>query len=101
MARAGRLGSLAVPYLGVAAAGAVALLGATALIEMAYRLRLDAALGPHLPFLGQQIDAGSAATWAGAAALLAIGLGLLALLRPHVRQRWDAAQQGLAGGEAA
>ncbi|KAF1047758.1 branched-chain amino acid ABC transporter permease [Xylophilus sp.] len=101
VARHGRLGALAWLYLGLAAAGAVALLGASALVEMAYRLRLDAALGPRLPFLGREIDAGSAATWAGAAAVLALGLGLLRILRPRFAVRWAAVPQAIAAEEGA
>ncbi|GAB2737231.1 hypothetical protein GCM10027019_16310 [Melaminivora jejuensis] len=84
---------LALPYLGLAVSGLVAVLGAAAMVEMTYHLQLNAAMGSELDFLGRHLDAASTATWLGAGALLAVGgVALEACRRVFVR-RWSTIQE--------
>ncbi|MDF1485379.1 branched-chain amino acid ABC transporter permease [Ramlibacter sp. H39-3-26] len=95
LARHGRLRPLAWLYAGLFAAALLAALGAAAMIEMLYHLRLDAALGTTLRFMGATLDAGAAASWAGAALLLALGAGLFEHVRRRFMRRWDAIQEDI------
>ena len=48
----GRLKEIWVSYLALAVTALIALMGAAAMIEMVYHLKLNAALGPKLTFMG-------------------------------------------------
>ena len=87
-----KLRPLAPAYLAIAGAAAVALVGASAMIEMLYHLQLNQALGPVMKFGGVMLDAKGAAAWVGAAALLVVGAALFELARRRLRARWDEAQ---------
>lgn len=92
MARFGKLGRFGGWYAGVLAAGAVFMLGASALIEMVYHHQLNSAMGTTLRYLGAQLDTASALHWIGA--LVVAGVGAL-LLRHVVRgltRVWGQAQ---------
>jgi branched-chain amino acid transport system permease protein len=73
----------------LALAGALAGIGAAALLEMLYHRQLDAALGPELRFLGLRLDVGNPTIWAGAAFACAAGMVLLICLWPTVRSWSD------------
>jgi branched-chain amino acid transport system permease protein len=62
------------------------------MIEMLYHLQLNAALGPTMKFLGQQLDASAASSWAGALALLVVAGGLFEWRRRDFARRWGAIQ---------
>jgi branched-chain amino acid transport system permease protein len=96
LAAHGRLRPLLPGYLALAAAGAAALAGASALVEMTYHLRLDAALGPVTRFAGLALDASRAPAWLGAAALAAGGGLAFEAARRRFARRWDEAQEALA-----
>src|SRR5438105_8165651 len=63
----GRLKELWVSYLALAATAFVTLIGAAAMIEMVYHLKLNAALGPEMHFMGAALNAKGANSWFGAA----------------------------------
>lgn len=58
-----------------AGAGALALLGGCALVELLYRLELEAVIGGEFRYLGLRLDSASPASWLGAAAVLLAGWG--------------------------
>ena len=88
IARFGKLGRLAVPYLAVALAGLVMVAGGVALIEMTYHLKLNLATGAVRTFFGIALNVQSAATWLGVTAVLLVGGGLFELARRQFLERW-------------
>ncbi len=92
LASFGKLHRLAGSYLALGLAAWVVFAGAGAMIEMTYHLQLNAALGPHLRFMGLSLDAQALGTWIVAAVVLAVGLGLFGLARRAFVGRWQAIQ---------
>jgi branched-chain amino acid transport system permease protein len=92
LASFGRLRPLLRGYLALALSGALALTGASAMVEMLYHLQLNEALGPVMSFGGVMLDAKGAAAWVGAAVLFAVGAAVFELARRRFRLRWDEAQ---------
>ena len=90
--RSGRWRPLLLPYAGLLLAGAVLLLGASALVEMIYHHQLDAAMGSQVRYLRWTLDTASAAAWLGMAALAAAGAAALELARRRFLRAWDVAQ---------
>lgn len=88
----GKLKALAGPYAALAVTAFLMLAGGGALIEMVYHGQLNQALGPETRFMGVPLSTASAASWAGAAAVLAVGLALFELARRRFAARWGAAQ---------
>jgi branched-chain amino acid transport system permease protein len=80
-------------YLALAAAALVILAGAGSLIEMVYHLKLNAARGPRTTFMHVALDTGSATSWAGAALVLIVGLGLFELARRRFAALWSTTQE--------
>lgn len=74
----------------------IALTGAAALIEMLYHLQLNAAINPELRFAGLMLDVNTMAPWLGAAAVLAVGLGLFEWVRRGFAVRWGEVQAEIA-----
>lgn len=93
LAKYGRLGRIAGAYLGLAGTGLVAVLGAAAMVEMAYHLQLNAALGPELHFLGATLDARGLGSWFGAGFALLTGAGLFELCRREFMRQWGEIQE--------
>jgi len=89
MARFGKLGRLALPYLLLAIAALPMLVGAAALIEMLYHLQLEMGQGPGLQFLGLSLDVQSAASWLGMSAALIVGGVLFAFARRRLARVWS------------
>jgi branched-chain amino acid transport system permease protein len=89
----GRLKELWVSYLALAATALITLLGAAAMIEMVYHLKLNAALGPELKFLGATLNAHGVDSWFGAAFIMFTGLGLFELARRHFARQWGEIQE--------
>ena len=79
-------------YALLALAAFVVLAGAGAMIEMVYHLQLNQALGPNLKFMGVGLNAASAVSWVGAAAVLAAGIALLEPARRRFAARWGETQ---------
>jgi branched-chain amino acid transport system permease protein len=89
----GRLRELYVGYIGLAVTAFLVLLGAAGMIEMVYHLKLNAALGPELKFLGVALNAHSANSWFGCAFVMVTGLGLFELARRHFAHQWGEIQE--------
>ena len=83
-------------YIPLVIAGRIALAGAAAMIEMVYQLQLNEALGPQMLFLGLPLDASGVAAWAGAVAVLAVGVGLFERLRRGFGREWNRIQEEIA-----
>ncbi len=88
----GLLRPLLACYLALVATAGTGLVGAGAMIEMAYHLQLNAALGPELTFLGVRLNAQALDSWFGAAGLLLVGGGLFELVRRPFVVQWRATQ---------
>ncbi|WP_256856483.1 branched-chain amino acid ABC transporter permease [Variovorax sp. KK3] len=69
------------------------IVGAAAVIEMIYHIQLNSALGPRLNFFGVALDTSTVASWAGAAALLLIGLAAVEVIRRRFVKVWGKAQE--------
>jgi branched-chain amino acid transport system permease protein len=89
----GRLKELWVSYLALAVTALIVLLGAAAMIEMVYHLKLNAALGPELRFLGTTLNAHGLDSWFGSAFVMLTGLGLFELTRRHFVRQWGEIQE--------
>jgi branched-chain amino acid transport system permease protein len=89
----GRLKELWVSYLALAVTALIVLLGAAAMIEMVYHLKLNAALGPELLFLGTTLNAHGLDSWFGSAFVMLTGLGLFELTRRHFVRQWGEIQE--------
>ncbi len=89
----GKLRELWVSYLALAVTALLVLLGAAAMIEMVYHLKLNAALGPELQFLGMTLNAQSVNSWFGSSFVMLTGLGLFELTRREFVRQWGAIQE--------
>ena len=74
---------------------ALALIGFVMLIEMTYRLSLDAAHGTSLSLLGLRVDAASTPAWLIAIFMLAVGGLFFLRLRGAFLESWEDAQASL------
>ena len=91
----GRLRELWVSYLALGVTALIALLGAAAMIEMVYHLKLNAALGPTVKFMGVTLDALGLNSWFGSAFVMLTGLGLFELARRVYVRQWDEIQEDI------
>jgi branched-chain amino acid transport system permease protein len=73
IARAGRMGRLAVPYLRLSIPGIATLFGAVALVELASFVTIGQAQGKSLVLFGNKIDSASTTPWAIAFACIGFG----------------------------
>jgi branched-chain amino acid transport system permease protein len=89
----GRLKELMVSYLALAVTALIVLLGAAGMIEMVYHLKLNAALGPELHFLGTTLDAKGIDSWFGCAFVMLTGLGLFEVARRYFVKQWGEIQE--------
>ncbi|MES3003090.1 MAG: branched-chain amino acid ABC transporter permease [Pseudomonadota bacterium] len=89
----GRLKELWVSYLALAATALIALVGAASMIEMVYHLKLNAALGPELHFLGMTLNAKGVNSWFGAVFVMLTGIGLFEVTRRHFLHQWGEIQE--------
>ncbi len=89
----GRLRELWVSYLALAFTALIVLLGAAAMIEMVYHLKLNAALGPQVKFLGATLNAQGLNSWFGSAFVMLTGLGLFEVARRHFKTQWGDIQE--------
>ena len=88
----GRLREVWVAYLALAVTALVILLGAGAMVEMIYHLKLDAAMGDDLKYLGMTLHPSQVGSWFGAAFVTLTGLGIFELTRRQFRLQWAAIQ---------
>jgi branched-chain amino acid transport system permease protein len=89
----GRLRDLWVSYLALAVTALLVLLGAAAMIEMVYHLKLNPALGPELRFLGMTLNAHGLNSWFGSGFVMLTGLGLFELTRREFVRQWGEIQE--------
>jgi branched-chain amino acid transport system permease protein len=89
----GRLRELWVSYLALAVTALTVLLGAASMIEMVYHLKLNAALGPELHFLGMALNAKGLTSWFGCVFVMLTGLGLFELTRRQFARQWGEIQE--------
>jgi branched-chain amino acid transport system permease protein len=89
----GRLRELWVSYLAFAVTALLMLVGAAAMIEMVYHLKLNAALGPELRFLGMTLNAHGLNSWFGSGFVMLTGLGLFELTRREFVRQWGEIQE--------
>jgi branched-chain amino acid transport system permease protein len=89
----GKLKPMLGKYLVLAVTGLIALCGAAAMVEMVYHLQLNQALGPQLSFMGVSLDAKSAGSWLGSAAVLIVGLIFFEMTRRQFAVQWGLAQE--------
>jgi branched-chain amino acid transport system permease protein len=88
----GKLREVWVAYLALAVTALVILLGAGAMVEMIYHLKLDAALGDDLKYLGMTLHPSQVGSWFGAAFVTLTGLGIFELTRRQFMVQWAAIQ---------
>jgi branched-chain amino acid transport system permease protein len=93
----GRLRQLLLPYLMLFAAATVALVGASAMIEMVYHLQLNEALGPELKFMGVHLNARGWSSWVGSAAVMLVGASLFEVARRRFVPLWGRIQDEIEG----
>jgi branched-chain amino acid transport system permease protein len=96
VAKFGKLRRLVAWYAALIVTGLVAFCGIAAIIEMVYHLQLDESLGPVLRFMGVELNAKSAASWAGALAVGGIGYGLFEFTRRRFAAHWGDVQGEIA-----
>jgi branched-chain amino acid transport system permease protein len=89
----GKLRDLWVSYLALGLTALLVLVGVGAMIEMVYHLKLNAALGPELRFLGTTLNAHGVNSWFGSAFVMLTGLGLFELTRRHFVRQWGEIQE--------
>ena len=80
-------------YLALGGSGLVALIGASAMIEMMYHLQLNAALGPTMSFLGATLNTQGVDSWLGAIFVLGIGIAMFELSRRSFSKQWGRIQE--------
>ena len=96
MARFGKLGRLWGGYASLLGAGALFMLGLSALVEMIYHYQLNAAMGPTVRYLGTQLDTSSTVHWMGALAITVVGAVLLRWVIGRVVATWGQAEGEIA-----
>ncbi|MBC5764418.1 branched-chain amino acid ABC transporter permease [Ramlibacter albus] len=89
----GRLKELWVSYLALGATALLTLLGAAAVIEMVYHIKLNAALGSELKFMGATLDSNGVNSWFGAIFVIVTGIALFELTRRHFKRQWGEIQE--------
>ncbi|MDO9092652.1 MAG: branched-chain amino acid ABC transporter permease [Rubrivivax sp.] len=89
----GKLRPLLASYLALAGTAATILIGAGAMLEMVYHLRLIEAMGPELRYMGATLNAQSFDSWFGAGFVLLVGIALFELSRRQFAQQWGQTQE--------
>lgn len=89
----GKLKPLLGKYLILFLSGSVVLMGLAAMVEMVYHMQLNQAIGPELTFLNIGLNTKSAASWAGAAAVMLLGLSVFEFTRRRFAVQWSLTQE--------
>ena len=89
----GKLKPMLGKYLILFLSGAVVLIGLAAMVEMVYHMQLNQAIGPELTFLNIGLNTKSATSWAGAAAVMLLGLSVFEFTRRRFAVQWSLAQE--------
>ncbi len=79
-------------YLALGLATLVMLAGVGAIVEMVYRLQLDANGESTLRFFGLMLDSRGTASWVGAVAVAAVGFAAFEVCRRRFAQTWGTVQ---------
>ncbi|MEO8081494.1 MAG: branched-chain amino acid ABC transporter permease [Caldimonas sp.] len=88
----GRLHRLWRSYVAIGIAAIVMLAGFGAIIEMVYRLQLEAGSATTMRFLGVPLDARGTESWVGATLLAAAGFAAFEFCRRRFARTWGAVQ---------
>ena len=88
----GRLREIWVSYLALGVTALAVLLGAGSMVEMIYHLKLNAAMGDTVKYLGVELNAKATSTWFGAVFVTLTCLGVFELARRHFSAQWSAIQ---------
>lgn len=96
VARFGKLRRVLGWYALMAATGALAFIGAAALIELIYHLQLDLARGPELAFMGVGLSVARWSSWVGALAVALFGYALFEYVRRRFAGQWGEIQGEIA-----
>ncbi len=88
----GKLRRLLGWYAALAVTGAVMFAGVATLIEMIYRLQLEASSGPLLKFIGVELNVQRPSNWFGAAAIALLGFVALEFVRRRFARHWGEVQ---------
>jgi branched-chain amino acid transport system permease protein len=89
----GKLKPLLGKYLILFLSGSVVLMGLAAMVEMVYHMQLNQAIGPELMFLNIGLNTKNATSWAGAAAVMLLGLSVFEFTRRRFAVQWSLAQE--------
>ncbi len=89
----GKLKPLLGKYLILFLSGSVVLMGLAAMVEMVYHMQLNQAIGPELTFLKIGLNTKSVASWAGATAVMLLGLSVFEFTRRRFAVQWSLAQE--------
>ena len=96
VAKFGRLRRVLGWYALMAVTGALAFVGAAALIEMIYHLQLDLARGPEFVFMGLGLSVARWFSWVGAFAVAIVGFTLFEAVRRRFARQWGEIQGEIA-----
>jgi branched-chain amino acid transport system permease protein len=93
LAAVGKLKGLWTSYLALGGSAFAILAGAGAMIEMVYHRQLNAAVGPHMRFMGVALDSSALDSWVGAGWVLLTGVGLFEFVRRRFVREWGQAHE--------
>ncbi|HZT56883.1 MAG TPA: hypothetical protein VFA35_11695, partial [Burkholderiaceae bacterium] len=88
----GKLGRLLPSYAAVGLAGAVAVVGIAALVEMIYHKQLGDGASTTLNYLGYTLDTAATGSWLTALAVTVVGVLLFIPARKRFAQQWGDVQ---------
>ncbi len=91
----GLLRKLLTAYLALAGTALVIVVGASAMVEMVYHIKLNEALGPMMSFAGATLDTRGVDAWVGAALVLVTGIGLFEVARREFMRQWGHIQEAI------
>jgi branched-chain amino acid transport system permease protein len=100
LAKYGKLGRLAMPYLALLLTGLLTLAGGAAIIEMIYHLQLNMAVGPERNFLGVPLNVHAWSSWVGALVVLTVGALLFEAARRRFARHWSDVNTEIARAES-
>ena len=93
LSKFGKLRQLWTSYLALGCTALVGVMGAACMIEMAYHMQLNAALGPELSFMGATLNVTHFSTWAGSVFVMLTGFGFFELFRRQFQRQWSRIQE--------
>jgi branched-chain amino acid transport system permease protein len=91
----GLLRKLLTAYLALAGTALVIVVGASAMVEMVYHIKLNEALGPMMSFAGATLDTRGMDAWVGATLVLVTGIGLFEVARREFMRQWGHIQEAI------